>query len=187
MLFDGMKGMGRVFQGASTVNALLKPGLLEKAATAGLRSVFVGFENLDSNNLRDHGKVQNLGRDYNAAVLRVHEHGVMVNGSFVFGMDEDGPDVFDRTADWAVSQGIETSTFHVMTPYPGTALFQRMEAEGRLPHRDWDLIDHATLRASSSACPVTFHRLCGRHDGIVRAIGNRNRRQFRRCRGCCGE
>jgi radical SAM superfamily enzyme YgiQ (UPF0313 family) len=148
MLFDGMKGMGRVFQGAATVNSLLKPGLLEKAADAGLRSIFVGFENLDANNLRDHGKVQNLGRDYNAAVRRVHEQGVMVNGSFVFGMDEDGPDVFDRTTDWAVSQGIETATFHVMTPYPGTVLFQRMEAEGRLLHRDWDLYDtrHTVFR-----------------------------------------
>lgn len=123
------------------MNSLIKPGLLEKAADAGLRSIFVGFENLDANNLRDHGKVQNLGRDYGAAVRRVHEQGVMVNGSFVFGMDEDGPDVFDRTADWAVSHGIETATFHVMTPYPGTALFHRMEAEGRLLHRDWDLYD----------------------------------------------
>ena len=148
MLFDGMSGMGRVFQGAATVNSLLKPGLLEKAAAAGLRSIFVGFENLEPNNLRDHGKVQNLGRDYNAAVRRVHEQGVMVNGSFVFGMDEDGPDVFARTADWAVSQGIETATFHVMTPYPGTVLFQRMEMAGRLLHRDWDLYDtrHTVFR-----------------------------------------
>lgn len=148
MLFDGMKGMRRVFQGAATVNSLIKPGLLEKAAEAGLRSIFVGFENLDANNLRSHGKVQNLGRDYNAAVRRAHQHGVMVNGSFVFGMDEDGPDVLDRTAGWAVSQGIETATFHVMTPYPGTALFQRMDAEGRILHRDWDLYDtrHTVFR-----------------------------------------
>jgi radical SAM superfamily enzyme YgiQ (UPF0313 family) len=148
MLFDGMKGMGRVFQGAATVNSLLQPHLLEKAADAGLRSVFVGFENLDANNIRDHGKVQNLGRDYDAVVRRVHGQGVMVNGSFVFGMDEDGPDVFARTADWAVAQGIETATFHVMTPYPGTALFQKMAAAGRLLHRDWDLYDtrHAVFR-----------------------------------------
>lgn len=141
MLFDGMKGMNRVFQGAATVNSLIKPGLLELAAEAGLRSIFVGFENLDANNLRDHGKVQNLGRDYGEAVRRIHSQGVMVNGSFVFGMDEDGPDVFDRTTDWAVSHGIETATFHVMTPYPGTSLYQRMESEGRLLHRDWDLYD----------------------------------------------
>jgi radical SAM superfamily enzyme YgiQ (UPF0313 family) len=66
---------------------------------------------------------------------------VMVNASFVFGMDGDGPDVFDRTVEWAVRTGLETATFHIMTPYPGTALFRRMEAAGRIVHRDWDRYD----------------------------------------------
>ncbi|GIH22743.1 hypothetical protein Aph01nite_10530 [Acrocarpospora phusangensis] len=65
----------------------------------------------------------------------------MVNASFVFGMDGDGPDVFDRTVEWAVDQGIETATFHIMTPYPGTALHQRMAADGRMLHQNWDLYD----------------------------------------------
>jgi radical SAM superfamily enzyme YgiQ (UPF0313 family) len=140
-LFDGMRGMGRLWQAAGTVNSVLKPGLLEKAAGCGLRSLFVGFETLSEANLRAQRKVQNLHRDYAAAVRRLHDQGVMVNGSFVFGMDDDGPDVFDRTVAWAVDQGIETATFHILTPYPGTALYQRMEAEGRLLHRNWDLYD----------------------------------------------
>ncbi|MFZ1753403.1 MAG: radical SAM protein [Caldilineaceae bacterium] len=140
-LFEGMRGMGRVFQGAATVNSLLAPGLLEKARDAGLRSIFVGFENLDQANLRHSSKTQNLGRDYDAMIRRVHAEGVMINGSFVFGMDGDGPDVFARTVDWAVEQSIETATFHIMTPYPSTALHQRMAAEGRLLHQDWDLYD----------------------------------------------
>jgi radical SAM superfamily enzyme YgiQ (UPF0313 family) len=65
----------------------------------------------------------------------------MVNGSFVFGMDHDGPDVFERTVEWAIAQGIETATFHILTPYPDTALHGRMESEDRLLHRDWDLYD----------------------------------------------
>jgi radical SAM superfamily enzyme YgiQ (UPF0313 family) len=65
----------------------------------------------------------------------------MVNGSFVFGMDEDDASVFGRTVDWAISEGIETATFHILTPYPGTALFRRMEAAGRILHREWDLYD----------------------------------------------
>jgi len=74
--------------------------------------------------------------------------GVMVNASFVFGMDGDGPDVFDRTVAWAVEQGIETATFHIMTPYPGTGLYARMEAQDRIVHRDWDLYDtrHVVFR-----------------------------------------
>jgi radical SAM superfamily enzyme YgiQ (UPF0313 family) len=72
----------------------------------------------------------------------------MVNGSFVFGMDHDGPDVFDRTVAWAIERGVETATFHILTPYPDTALHARMAAEGRLLHRDWDRYDtrHVVFR-----------------------------------------
>jgi hypothetical protein len=65
----------------------------------------------------------------------------MVNGSFVFGMDSDDSSVFDRTVSWAVEQGIETATFHILTPYPSTRLYQRMAAAGRLLHSDWDRYD----------------------------------------------
>jgi radical SAM superfamily enzyme YgiQ (UPF0313 family) len=140
-LFDGMRGMGRLWQAAGTVNSILRPGLLEKAAACGLRSLFVGFETLSEAALRAQHKMQNLHRDYGAAIRRLRDHGVMVNGSFVFGMDEDGPDVFERTVAWAIAKGVQTATFHILTPYPGTALFARMEAEGRLLHRDWDLYD----------------------------------------------
>jgi radical SAM superfamily enzyme YgiQ (UPF0313 family) len=140
-LFEGMRGMGRLWQGASTVAAVQRPGLLEKAAACGLRSLFVGFETLSAAALRGQSKHQNLHQDYAAAVRRLHELGVMVNGSFVFGMDEDDATVFERTVEWAIRQGIETATFHILTPYPGTALFRRMEAEGRILHRDWDLYD----------------------------------------------
>jgi radical SAM superfamily enzyme YgiQ (UPF0313 family) len=140
-LFDGMRGMNRVWQAAGTVSSVLRPGLLERAAEAGLRSLFVGFETLSADNLREQGKLQNLHRDYGAAIKRLHDHNVMVNGSFVFGMDGDDASVFDRTVAWAVEQGIETATFHILTPYPGTALHARMRREGRLLHEDWDRYD----------------------------------------------
>jgi radical SAM superfamily enzyme YgiQ (UPF0313 family) len=56
-------------------------------------------------------------------------------------MDHDGPDVFERTVEWAIEQGVETATFHILTPYPDTALHERMEADGRLLHREWELYD----------------------------------------------
>src|SRR5262245_23665586 len=111
-LFDGMRGMGRLWQAAGTVNSVLQPRILEKAVDCGLRSLFVGFETTNISNLRDQWKTQNLHRDYGAAVRRLHELGVMINGSFVFGMDADDESVFKRTVDWAITQGIETATFH---------------------------------------------------------------------------
>ena len=152
-LFDGMQGMNRLFQGAATVDSILRDDLIERAADAGLRSLFVGFETLTTGNLERSNKRQNLGRDYTAVTDRLHALGIMINGSFVFGMDDDDEDVFRRTVDWAIEHGITTATFHIQTPYPGTALYRRMEAEGRLTTRDWDLYDtrHVVFRPARLA------------------------------------
>src|SRR5207247_1400357 len=136
-LFDGMTGMGRLWQAAGTVKSVLEqPVVLEKAVRSGLRSLFVGFETVNSANLHDQRKYQNIGRDYSEAIRRLHDLGVMVNGSFVFGMDHDGPDVFDRTVEWALETGIDTATYHILTPSPDTSLYKRMPAEDRLLHHD---------------------------------------------------
>jgi radical SAM superfamily enzyme YgiQ (UPF0313 family) len=147
-LFDGMRGMGRLWQGAATVQSVLQPGLLEKATSAGLRSLFVGFETLNPASLREQHKCQNLNRDYNAAVRRLHDLGVMVNASFVFGMDNDDKTAFERTVEWAIEQGIETATFHILAPYPGTALHRRLTAQGRITTNNWGMYDtrHAVFR-----------------------------------------
>jgi len=171
-----MRGMGRLWQAAGTVNSIMTPGLLEKAAACGLRSLFVGFETISAENLAEQRKFQNLRRgfrtrnqgpfqlpaqsqdqnqndlaagaqtnggmrDYGAVIRRLHDNGVMVNGSFVFGMDHDDESVFERTVEWAVQQGIEPATFHILTPYPSTALYGRMAAANRLAHSRWDLYD----------------------------------------------
>lgn len=140
-LFTGMRGMGRVFQGAATVDSILRDDTIELAAAAGLRSIFVGFETLSDASLQGAGKKQNLGRDYRAVIRRLDDLGIMINGSFVFGLDGEDRDVFKRTVDWAVTSGITTATFHILTPYPGTQLYQEMSAQQRLVTSNWDLYD----------------------------------------------
>ncbi len=140
-LFHGMKGMGRVFQGAATVDSILRDDVVEDAAAAGLRSLFVGFETLSGNSLAGAGKRQNLGRDYRKVTRRLDSLGIMINGSFVFGLDGDDGDVFARTVDWAIQAGITTATFHILTPYPGTALYTDMAAQNRIEIHNWDLYD----------------------------------------------
>lgn len=155
-LFEGMRGMGRLWQAGGTVTSILSPDLIPQAAGAGLRSLFVGFETLDPKNLLEQRKYQNLHRDYSAAIRRLHENGVMVNASFVFGMDEDDESVFDRTVNWAVEQGIETATFHILTPYPDTPLFRRMQQGKRITSLDWDLYDtrHAVFQPARMSAQV---------------------------------
>src|SRR4051812_551332 len=161
-LFDGMRGMGRLWQAAGTINSVLVPGLVEKAVDCGLRSLFVGFETLNPVNLAEQRKYQNLRRDYAAAIRRLQDLGVMINGSFVFGMDGDDPSVFERTVEWAIEHGIETATFHVLTPYPGTALHRRISDQGRITTGDWDLYDtrHAVFtpaRMSGEQLEAGYH------------------------------
>jgi radical SAM superfamily enzyme YgiQ (UPF0313 family) len=130
---------------------------VELAAEVGLRSLFVGFETLSRDNLELCGKQQDERVGYDQAIRKLHGLGVMVNASFVFGMDHDDDSVFDRTVDFAVERGIETATFHILTPYPGTRLFERLEQEGRISCRDWDRYDtrHAVFRpARLSACAL---------------------------------
>jgi radical SAM superfamily enzyme YgiQ (UPF0313 family) len=162
-LFEGMRGMNRVWQAAGTVSSVQKPGLLESAVDSGLRSLFVGFETLSQDNLRSCQKTQNLNRSYGEVCKRLHDLGVMINASFVFGLDNDDEDVFARTVDWAVESGIETATFHILTPYPGTALHGRMTEEGRIVTEDWDLYDtrHAVFeprRMSRQALEAGYWR-----------------------------
>ncbi len=110
---------------------------------AAVSGVFVGFESLAAENLDDARKKTPRPEDYARRVELFHRNGIQVNGSFVFGFDHDGPDVFERTVEWIEANRLECATFHILTPYPGTPLFRQMQREGRLLHTDWDLYDTA--------------------------------------------
>jgi radical SAM superfamily enzyme YgiQ (UPF0313 family) len=166
-LFGGMKGMGRTWQSAATVDSALRTDLLNRAVASGLRTLLVGFETISDRNLADYRKHQNLKCDYEEAVRRFHDAGVMVNATFVFGLDDDDESVFERTVEWALAQGIETATFHILTPYPGTRLYQRMAAEDRILTRNWDLYDTAHVvfqPARMSAAQLKAGRLRAHRD-----------------------
>jgi radical SAM superfamily enzyme YgiQ (UPF0313 family) len=129
-LFEGMKGMNRVFQGAATIDSILNGNLIEQAAEAGLRSVFVGFETFSPENLRQSNKNQNIARSYEEAVRRLHSLGIMINGSFVFGLDHDDKDVFRRTVDWGVENAITTALIMYLPPTPAHGSFRIWRPKG---------------------------------------------------------
>ena len=99
-LFAGMRGMGRLWQAAGTVNSILKPGLLETGGRVRAAQPLRRLRDPEPDQPpRSSHKYQNLNRDYAQAIRRLHDCGVIVNGSFVFGMDDDDAGVFDRTVD----------------------------------------------------------------------------------------
>ena len=110
-------------------------------AEAGCTGVFIDFESLHPENLSDARKGSPHPGEYAAMVELFHQVGIQVNGSFVLGFDRDGPGVFENTVRWIEANRLECATFHILTPYPGTPFFRKLEAEGRILHRDWDLYD----------------------------------------------
>ncbi len=126
---------------AATVPSILKGDLIEKAAQAGLRSLFVGFETFSPENLKQSNKSQNLKQNYELAAKWLNDLGVMINGSFIYGLDNDDLDVFKRTVDWGSNNALTTATYHILTPYPGTRLYANMANAGRIMSKDWDLYD----------------------------------------------
>ncbi len=166
-LFRFLRESGFVWQASAALDAAETPGYLEEAREAGCRSLFIGFESISRENMRGANKRINARTNYAQAIRRFHDAGIMINGSFVFGFDHDDPDVFDRTVEFAIENKIETATFHILTPFPGTRFFQRMAAQGRLLHRDWDLYD--TRHAVFSPARMTPEQI---EDGHRRAYRN---------------
>jgi radical SAM superfamily enzyme YgiQ (UPF0313 family) len=162
-LFEGMRGMGRLFQGAATVDSVLRGDLIERAAEAGCAACSSASRRSSPENLAHSNKKQNLARDYAAVARRLSDLGIMINGSFVFGMDDDGPEVFDRTVDWAVRNGITTATFHIQTPYPGTRLHQAARRRPRADHLAAELgsrydTRHVVYRPARLTAPAARRR-----------------------------
>ena len=130
---------------AVSLNAALDEELLDLMRRSGCEGLFIGFESVNGESLRNVHKGQNSLERYEQAVRNIHARGMMVNASFVFGLDGDTPDTFRRTLDWIVRNRIETVTSHIMTPYPGTVLYDRLKAEGRILTDDLSLYNTANV------------------------------------------
>jgi len=111
--------------------------LLEAAARSGCKQLFVGLESISQPSMEEVHKGFNRVPEYARIVERIHAHGIAVQAGIVFGFDHDTPEVFAKTLDFLEEAGVQNATFNILTPYPGTPLFQKLEAEGRILTRDW--------------------------------------------------
>jgi radical SAM superfamily enzyme YgiQ (UPF0313 family) len=115
--------------------------LMELMARSGCKGLLLGLETVMPSSLQDANKRFNSSIDYRALIADLHRLGIAVQGCFVFGLDHDTPDVFDATVQFAIDTAVDLPRFAVLTPFPGTPLFHRLEAEGRILTRDWELYD----------------------------------------------
>jgi radical SAM superfamily enzyme YgiQ (UPF0313 family) len=115
--------------------------LLQLAARSGCRGLFVGFESLSQAGLRHWKKQGNLGKDYLRVVKKLHGQGIAVCAAFVFGCDEDTPEVFEQTVDFLLEANADLLQATRMTPFPGTPLFEELDRQGRIVDKEWSHYD----------------------------------------------
>jgi radical SAM superfamily enzyme YgiQ (UPF0313 family) len=108
---------------------------------SGCVGLFIGFESLSAGNLQAIGKRTNHPHEYLEAVQRIHDHGIGIDASFVFGLDGDDAGVFDRTLEFVARAKLEVCYFSILTPYPGTRLHERLARVGRILTTDWSAYD----------------------------------------------
>ena len=140
-LFEGLIPLGVEWFGLSTTLLAKDRPLLELAARSGCSGLLMGFESITPENLRQSRKGFNSPDDYRALVDDLHRHRITLMACFTFGMDFDTPDIFLKTARFAVDAHIDLPRFAIVTPFPGTALYQRLDGEGRILTKNWELYD----------------------------------------------
>ncbi len=131
-LMQAIKPLGLTWHTAVSADVGRYEDILDLMAETGCQSLFIGFESVNELSLADCRKRQNRVDEYAATMRKIHDRGMMVNASLVFGFDGDGPRVFKHTLHWLVANKVETMTAHILTPYPGTRFYARLLKEGRI-------------------------------------------------------
>jgi radical SAM superfamily enzyme YgiQ (UPF0313 family) len=140
-LFEALVPLQVKWFGLTTTRLAHDRELLSLATRSGCRGLLIGFESMSKDNLCASHKGFNDPDGYKEIVEIFHRHNIAVMGCFVFGMDHDTPKVFMETARFVLEAKIDLPRFAILTPFPGTPLFKRLEAQGRILTRDWELYD----------------------------------------------
>lgn len=136
-LFKELIPLKKLWLSQGSINATRDEELIKLAAKAGCRGLFIGFESITEECLKEVGKRHNIVEDYRKGIRRLHSVGIAIIGAFIFGFDHDDKDVFKRTVDFVYKEKIDMPQFSILTPLPGTALYEKLEKEGRIFCKDW--------------------------------------------------
>lgn len=115
--------------------------LLNLIAKSGCAELFIGFESIESKNVEEIGTPFKFPKKYEEAIKKIHDHGIGVHGAFVFGFDHDDRGIFERTVHFAVKNKLESATFTILTPLPGTPLYETLYKQGRIIDKNWSHYD----------------------------------------------
>lgn len=138
-LFEALLPLDLRWVGQGDLSMAKDQELLKLMARSGCMAMFVGLESISPDSLAAANKRPNIGLDYQRAVAAIHRQGIDIIGSFIFGLDPDQPGVFRQTVDFAERVKLSAAQFSVLTPFPGTPLYDQLKKEGRITSFDWSL------------------------------------------------
>lgn len=127
--------------GGTTLATLQDEELLALMRESGCMSMFVGLESLNRSFAKNSNQLHDRIEYYYKTIERLHAYGIMAYVAFIFGFDEDDISVFEKTVQFAKDACCEGAAFHVLTPYPGTRLYKKLNHEGRICIKDWQYYD----------------------------------------------
>ncbi len=136
-LFEALIPLKLSWGSQASITMAKDPELLRLYARSGGKYAFIGLESLSQENLDNMSKGWNSARGYGEAIRKIHDAGINIIGSFVFGLDGDDRDVFRKTFEFIMENNIDAAQFHILTPLPGTVTYSVLEKEGRIIDRDW--------------------------------------------------
>ncbi len=132
----------------SRVDILIRnEDMVKRMAESGAFQIFLGLESHNEQTLDDYGK--NVGnKEQDQAIALLHKYGINIHGSFIVGDINETEEIAMQTARWVQKVNPRVAQFSILTPYPGTALYNDMKREGRFLHKNWKLYDalHATVK-----------------------------------------
>jgi len=128
---------GWVANGTANILGSVDEEFLNLARKSGCAEWFVGFESVSQEALNNIKKTHNKVSDFKKMIKRVHSHGMTVQGGIIFGFDEDTPEIFNTTLETINDWDLDVLEVNILTPYPGTPLFERLERDGRILTKDW--------------------------------------------------
>ncbi len=144
-LFQALAPRKIIWGGQSTITIAKDKELLKLCHKAGCRGLFIGLESVSLKSISRMHKTFKTVKENEDAVKRIQDVGILFHPSFVFGFDDDTKAIFDDTLEFLYKNKIATATFNILTPYPGTKLYNQLKQEGRIVSEDWSNYDHSSV------------------------------------------
>ena len=140
-LFEALIPLKIKWYGLSTTLLVKDESLLKLASMSGCSGLLMGFESITPDNLKSSLKGFNKPENYSDVISSLHKYKITLQACFTFGMDNDNKDIFMETAKQAVEMKIDLPRFAIVTPFPGTPLYHRLNSENRIITKNWELYD----------------------------------------------